>query len=146
MPNPCDIRLLGSCCGRPVEPADHRLLMAAEIWVPNIENENGAVLFAAVPGFVLDRVVESESLALDPASRLAANAKLATFRNDEWQVNDATHIGDPGVRRDMASCLEDGKEDVRSSAVDAADRKRFHEGCGFRGSGTGFVETLPLLP
>src|SRR3954452_1457914 len=111
--------------GRSVEAADHGPLVVAEVPGPHIDDEDRAVAGAAVPGFVLDRVVEGECMALDPAARLAADAELAAVGDDQRQVDDAAHVGHPGVRRDVAAGLQDREEDVGRAAGDVADRERF---------------------
>src|SRR5690348_18510598 len=68
------------------QTADHVALMLAEIRVPAVEDEERAILIAGVPRLMLDRVVESEGLALAPLARLAADPKGAAGRHDQRQV------------------------------------------------------------
>src|SRR3954466_13832813 len=50
--------------GRSVEAAAPGALVVAEVRVPDVDDQDRAVAGAAGPGFVLDRVVEGECLAL----------------------------------------------------------------------------------
>src|SRR5215467_10522678 len=120
--------------------------MVAEMRIPRIDDEHRAVTSAAVPCLVLDRVVERERLAFYPASNLAADPELAILGNDQRQVDDTPHIGHAGVSRDMPSRLQDRKEDIRRTAADPADWKRFHQGRGSRRTSTSPVEPFALLP
>src|SRR3954466_3887540 len=120
--------------------------MIAEIRVPGIDNQDCAVSGAAVPGLMLDRVVEGEGLVLLPGARLAADAEFASLRNDQRHVDDAANIGNAEVRGDVAARLQDREEDVRRPALDPADRKRFDQRRSAWRASTGLFETLAFLP
>ena len=48
----------------------------AEIGIPDVENQHRAVLFAAIPCFVLDRIIESDRFAFAPGASFAADTKF----------------------------------------------------------------------
>lgn len=93
--------------------------------VPRIEDQHGAALVAAVPSFVLDRIVESERLAFDPFARLPADAEAAAGRNIESEVDDCTGVGDPGVRWNHAAGAEHREESVGRAARNSGQRQGF---------------------
>src|SRR5438067_1508352 len=97
--------------------------MLAKMRVPAVEDEQCAILVAAVPRFMLDRVVERERLALAPFAGLAADPESAARRHDQRQMDDRAGVGDAGVRRDVLSCLEDRKENRRRAARNPGERE-----------------------
>ena len=57
--------------------ADEIPLFVCELRSPYIKQENDAGPIAAIPGFVLDRVVEDPGLAFDGAACVVADTKAA---------------------------------------------------------------------
>src|SRR5262249_47437003 len=89
---------------------------------PDVEEENHARSFAAVPGLVLDSVVEQPGSALDRRARIVANAESTVSRNDQREGADQARIDQAAVRRDPGAGTQQPKQNRRRSAVQAAER------------------------
>src|SRR5262249_19630145 len=89
----------------------HRIaLRRAEERVPNVENQYGARRIRAVPGLVLDGVIEHPCLARYPLSGFVADSEAAIGGYDQGQVYGDPGVGDTGVRRDVCRGVENRKE------------------------------------
>lgn len=73
-----------------VDLADHRALGLAEIAVPAIEDQHGAILRRRIMCFVLDRVVENKCLAFDPWPRLARRRETCVLEEQSAASGQST--------------------------------------------------------
>src|SRR5258706_11868583 len=79
--------------------AHESALFLGELGSPRLEEQDHARAVAAVPGFVLDGVVENAGFAFDPLAFLVANAEITAARDDHGQVADEPRIDEAVVRR-----------------------------------------------
>ena len=76
-------------------------LLERELRVPKVEQEDDAILCALVPHLMLKRVVEYETLALVPLSRLVATFDPTTLRHDDPQMAREPQVGWTTVRSQL---------------------------------------------
>src|SRR5207302_690411 len=100
--------------------------------VPHVEDEHDARLVAAVPGFVLDRVVKHPGAAFAPLAPLRADAIAASWGHDQRQMHDQACVGDAGMWWDAGMRRENREESGRRVAGNFAERRAREERRGAR--------------
>src|SRR5262249_39238037 len=83
----------------------------------------------AIPGLVLDGVVEYPCAAHLPFAPLAADAKRAALGNDERQVDGDARVGNTGVRRYVRVSVEN-REEYGRCVSGHITKRRTCERCG----------------
>jgi hypothetical protein len=77
-------------------------LGAGEVRVPQVDDQDDPILAGVVPGLVLEVVVEHQTLALGPPSRLAADPDRAVpGGNGDPEVAAQPEVGRSAVRGDV---------------------------------------------
>jgi len=66
-----------------IEAADHRALMVAEMGIPYVDDEDGAIPVAAIPRLMFDCIVERESF---PHSPLAGFSRSSCVARPDWGI------------------------------------------------------------
>src|SRR5438552_7973134 len=95
--------------------------------VPHVEDKHDARRVAAIPGFVLDRVVKHPGAAFAPLAALRADAVAASWWHDQRQMDDQACVRDAGVRRDTGARRENREESGRRVAGNFAERRAREE-------------------
>src|SRR5258705_12841414 len=85
-------------------------LGCGEVRVQDIEYQNRPRCVAIVPGFVLDRVIESPRSPRPPVAPLGADAETAFSRKNEGNVNRQAGVRGTGMRRDVRASIQDREE------------------------------------
>ena len=114
--------------------------------IPDIEDQHRARLVAAVPGFVLDGIVEHQRLAFPPFARLVAHPEPAAFRHDQGQMHDHPRVGDAGVRRDQGLRLQAGEKSGRRDPRHLGQRQPRQQRRGLGTLGNMVFDGVAVLP
>ncbi len=106
------------------------------------------VCVAAVPRFVLDRIVEQPRLALLPVAHFVADAERALPRHQQRQVTDQSRVHQAVVRRNVRAGLQQRKQDRRRAIRHARQRhvlQRLHGARTTRGILRHDLAVLPQI-
>ena len=105
-----------------------------QLRTPDLEQQDDARPVAAVPGFVLDRVVEHPCLAFDRRARVVADAKAALRRDDQRQVADQAGVDEARVRRNASAGAQQREQDRRRAVRDPESGTSRHDAASSAGS------------
>jgi hypothetical protein len=85
-----------------VEPLQQADLLGRQRRVPDVDDENDAILAGVVPRLVLEVIVEHQALAFGPLPGLIADAKRAVAGRDrDPEMAPQPQVGGPAMGGDM---------------------------------------------